>query len=72
MANAVVLPWQFRELLNMHSLAKYLDKPSGEAARKWARRHGLPMSKVGREWRADKRDVDLAIEKDSRQLRKGA
>lgn len=57
--NAV--PFKFRDRMTMAQLAEYLAKPSGEAARKWARRHMVPMSKVGREWRIDRRDVDLAL-----------
>jgi len=56
---------QFRTLLTMGELAAYLHKSSGEAARKWAKRCNLPMSKVGREWRVDKRDVDRLIEHDT-------
>ena len=56
----VVAP-PFRKLLTMHALATYLDKPSGEAARKWARRHRVPMLKCGREWRVDRRDVDRVM-----------
>jgi Helix-turn-helix domain len=53
--------WSFRELLTMAELATYLKKPSGEAARKWAKRHAVPMSKCGREWRVDRRDVDRVM-----------
>jgi hypothetical protein len=56
-----VLPWKFRELMRMDELATYLHKSSGEAARKWARRHAVPMSKCGREWRVDRRDVDRVM-----------
>jgi hypothetical protein len=62
---AAVTTWQFRELLTMAQLATYLQKPSGEAARKWARRHQVPMSKVGREWRVDRRDIDRVITRDT-------
>jgi hypothetical protein len=61
------LPWKFRELLTMADLAHYLHKPSGEAARKWARRHQVPMSKCGREWRVDRRDVDVVMARETKQ-----
>lgn len=60
-----VQAFRFRQLLTMSELASYLHKPSGEAARKWARRKNVPMSKVGREWRADIRDVDRVVAKDT-------
>lgn len=60
------LPWKFRELMTTAELAAYLHKPSGEAARKWARRHRVPMTKVGREWRVDQRDVDRQLKTDTR------
>jgi hypothetical protein len=60
------LPFKFRELLTMHDLAVYLKKPSGEAARKWARRRLVPMTKCGREWRVDRRDVDRVMADDTR------
>lgn len=63
---ATVLPWSFRELMSMATLATYLDKPSGEAARKWAKRHGVPLTVCGRELRADKRDVDAAMKAQTR------
>jgi hypothetical protein len=59
------LPFRFRELLTMAQLAAYLQKPSGEAARKWARRHRVPMTKCGREWRVDRRDVDAVMARDT-------
>lgn len=59
------LPFKFRELLTMAQVAVYLQK-SSEAARIWCRRKKLPMSKVGREWRVDQRDLDAAIAKDTR------
>lgn len=59
------LPWKFRELLTMAELGAYLHK-SSEAARKWARRSALPMLKVGREWRVDKRDVDKRMADDAK------
>lgn len=49
----------------MAELAGYLKKPSGEAARKWARRHSVPMTKCGREWRVDRRDVDRVMAEDT-------
>lgn len=64
-----VQPWQFRELLSMASLAKYLDKPSGEAARKWVQRAQVPVSYCGRELRVDKRDVDRVLAETTRQKR---
>lgn len=60
------LPFKFRELLTMGGLAVYLKKPSGEAARKWARRHDVPMTKCGREWRVDRRDVDRVMAKQTK------
>lgn len=60
------LPFRFRELMRMDQLAIYLQKPSGEAARKWARRQAVPMTKCGREWRVDVRDVDQAMAKDTK------
>lgn len=66
------LPFRFRSLLTMHELAAYLHKPSGEAARKWARRKRLPMEKCGREWRIDQRDVDRQLAEDTRAARTGA
>lgn len=58
--------FRFRQLLTMTELADYLHKPSGEAARKWAQRHGVPMTKCGREWRVDLRDVDRRLDDDTR------
>jgi hypothetical protein len=55
------LPWKFRELMTMAQLAAYLQKPSGEAARKWMQRWDVPATKCGREWRVDRRDVDRAM-----------
>lgn len=72
MKPAVEQPWRFRELLTIKQVADYLHK-SSEAARKWARRHPeLPMSKVGREWRIDKRDLDRAIEQDTKKALKAS
>jgi hypothetical protein len=65
LAGAAPLPFKFRELLTMATLATYLQKPSGEAARKWARRHRVPMTKCGREWRVDRRDVDRVMAEDT-------
>jgi hypothetical protein len=59
------LPFKFRELMTMAQLAEYLQKPSGEAARKWARRKPVPMTKCGREWRVDRRDVDCVMAEDT-------
>lgn len=58
---ADVLPWQFRTLMSMATLANYLDKPSGEAARKWVQRYQVPVTYCGRELRVDKRDVDALL-----------
>lgn len=66
---ADVRTWQFRSLLSMSTLAQYLDKPSGEAARKWAKRHGVPVTYCGRELRVDKRDVDRVLAADTRARR---
>jgi len=65
------LPFKFRELLTTHELAAYLHKPSGEAARKWARRHRVPMTKCGREWRVDRRDVDRVMLEETRAALRG-
>lgn len=58
--------WRFRTLLTMGDLARKLNKPSPEAARKWFLRlraqHRLEGVKVGREWRVDERDVNRVIE----------
>jgi len=64
------LPFKFRELLRMDELATYLKKPSGEAARKWARRHQVPMLKCGREWRVDRRDVDQVMRDETTRARR--
>lgn len=66
---ADVLPWQFRALMTMAQLAAYLGKPSGEAARKWVTRRGVPVTYCGRELRVDKRDVDRVLAADTRARR---
>lgn len=55
-----------RELLNMASLAKYLDKPTREAARKWVQRAQVPPQYVGRLLVVDKRDVDRVMDEERR------
>jgi excisionase family DNA binding protein len=55
------LPFAFRQLLTMAQAGAYLQK-SGEATRIYLRRNQVPMSKVGRQWRIDKRDLDRHIE----------
>lgn len=56
------IPFKFRQLLSMASLARYLDKPSGEAARKWCQRYAKSyLQYCGREIRIDKRDVDRVL-----------
>ncbi len=68
--NAV--PFKFRELLTTEQLGVYLQK-SSEAARKWLRRHPeIPAVKCGREWRVDKRDVDLAMKHEAERTRKAS
>lgn len=46
-----------------------LGKPSGEAARKWVTRRGVPVTYCGRELRVDKRDVDRVLAADTRARR---
>jgi excisionase family DNA binding protein len=57
-------PFQFRKLLTMAQVGEQLQK-SSEAARKWARRGKVPMTKVGREWRVDQRDLDRKLAEDT-------
>lgn len=64
-------PFKFRELMTTAQLAGYLQKPSGHAARLWARRHNVPMTKCGREWRIDRRDVDRVMAEDTRKALQG-
>ena len=47
--------------MSMAALAQYLEKPSGEAARKWVHRKKVPFTYCGCELRVDKRDVDRVL-----------
>lgn len=49
-------PW-----MNTASVAELLDKPSREAVRKWARRHGVVPRRCGRLLLYARRDVEAAL-----------
>lgn len=53
--------WKTRELMTMADVADYLKKPTPEAARKWIKRHGLPLLHIGNKLAVDRRDLDKAI-----------
>jgi enoyl-CoA hydratase/carnithine racemase len=49
-------PW-----FSTRTAARYLDKPTVAAFRKWAYRHGIQFRFCGRRLLVAKRDLDLAI-----------
>lgn len=52
--------WATRELMTVEKVARYLDK-SPDAARKWLKRSGLPLARIGRKLAVDRRDLDKRI-----------
>lgn len=52
--------WQMRELMVVADVAIYLRK-SHAAARKWLKRHDLPLVHIGGKLAVDRRDLDRAI-----------
>lgn len=52
--------WQMRELMLVADVAVYLRK-SHAAARKWLKRHDLPLVRIGKKLAIDRRDLDKAI-----------
>jgi len=58
--------WQFRQLLTMQQAGDYLTK-SAEAARKFLKRHQVPLVYCGRELRVDKRDIDAFLNRETKQ-----
>lgn len=52
--------WAMRELWTVDRIAVYLGK-SHEAARKWLKRSGLPLARIGQKLAVDRRDLDKHI-----------
>jgi len=52
--------WAMRELMVVADVAVYLRK-SRAAARKWLKRHHLPLVYIGGKLAVDRRDLDRAI-----------
>ena len=54
--------WAMQELLTVAEVAQRLPwKPSHEAARKWLKRSGLPLTRLGQRLLVDRRDLDKRI-----------